>query len=54
MLNSLITFIQPITVGAFILIGVALLLQCQWQYGCVNMALGIANLFIFYGSKIFH
>jgi hypothetical protein len=53
MLNGIIFYVQPVTVIAFLITGICLLMLQQWQYGIMNVILACFNFITFYGSKIF-
>jgi len=54
MIQTVLTWVQPITIIAFIVAGTCCLLirPMQLTIGIINYLLGAINFFIFYGAKI--
>lgn len=53
MIVTLLTYIQPITVLAFLLSGILSLKLGMYNKGIINILFCIVNFFIFYGGKLF-
>lgn len=58
MIQTILTFVQPITVIGFFISGIccfilALKNPSMWSLTIINLGLSVVNLFIFYGAKIF-
>jgi len=58
MIQTILTFVQPITVLGFLIAGIcsfilALKNPSMWSLTIINLGLALVNTFIFYGSKIF-
>jgi len=54
MFQTILTFVQPLTIMVFIIAGTCCLLirPIQLTTGIINYLLGAINFFIFYGLKI--
>jgi len=52
-LTLIIQYVQPITVGAFVVSSLCCFGLGAFKFGFTNAALAVANAFIFYGDKIF-
>jgi len=53
MLQTIITWAQPLTVIVFIIAGITQLLLKNWQFGLMNITLAWFNFLCFYGHLIF-
>lgn len=55
MVQTILTWCQPLTILVFIIAGTCCLLikPIQLNQAIINYLLGTINLFIFYGNKIF-
>ena len=50
----ILNWIQPLAVLVFVIAGLASLLLRRWHQASVNIGIGLANFFVFYGEKIFN
>jgi len=53
MLQTIITWAQPLTVIVFIITGTANLILKNWQFGIMNVTLAFFNFMVFYGHLLF-
>ncbi|KKL84684.1 hypothetical protein LCGC14_1962250 [marine sediment metagenome] len=51
MLQTILTYCQPLTVIVFVVSGIVSLLLGLKVQGAINLCLAVTNLFIFYGAK---
>ena len=52
MLQTILTFCQPLVVIVFVVSGVLSLILGLKLQGVINLCLALTNFFIFYGSKV--
>lgn len=52
MLQTILTYCQPLTVIIFVVSGIVSLLLGLKTQGAINLCFAVANFFIFYGYKI--
>ena len=58
MIQTILTFVQPVTVLGFLIAGICCLILSlknpnMWSLTIINLGLALVNTFIFYGAKIF-
>jgi hypothetical protein len=58
MIQTILTFVQPITVLGFLVSGICSLILAlrnptMWNLTIINLGLALVNTVIFYGNKIF-
>lgn len=51
--QTILTYVQPITVIIFIIAGILNLFLKQWQFGLMNVTLAWFNFLCFYGHLVF-